>query len=463
MPESLCLTFHIGFLNHLKSIMFRWFFAVPVFLIVLGTAVAADESGEVLASGGSVSGNSASAPPPAAVNPISESLQEREFKESKKKRNFFRYSRKGLQIGEKSEGRFSGKVNIRSQKRFSSPFKSAPRKESHFTGADENDLRFRRARFKISGHAFTPWIKYNYEYDLVDTRNLNAFVTVEKWEWLQFRFGQWKVDYSRERSDSSGKQQFADRSIVNRAFTVDRQKGAAVLGRVMNGTLGDSRYYVGVFTGNGRGFRTVPGKPELDHGDGSPMVVARYQWNLLGRDVGYSQSDLKYHEKPAAALSFGTARNRSRYTRFSSSGGGSLDGFEPGALGQYSLRQFMEEMALKYRGFSLQHELHWKRIEDNVNAQTTFMQGSYVQAGYFFHYLFPRIPKQLELGARYALVDPNRVSPDDLQKELAFVVNWFFYGHANKLTLDTSRYSLARNGADDLLDTQVRLQWDVSF
>ena len=452
------MIFYGGLPNHLKSIMFRTFFAVSVFWFALGTVVAADESGEVLASGGS-----ASAPPPTAVKPASESLQEREFKEPKKKRSFFRYGRKGLQIGEKGQGRFGAKVNIRSQKRFSSPFRSAPRKESHFARADENDFRFRRARFRMDGHVFTPWVKYNYEYDLVDTRNLNAFVTISKWEWLQLRFGQWKVDYSRERSDSSGKQQFADRSIVNGAFTLDRQKGAALLGRVMKGTLGDSRYYVGVFTGNRRGFRTAPGKSELDHGDGSPMLAARYQWNFLGRDVGYSQSDLKYHEKPAAALSFGAARNRSRYTRFSSSGGGRLDGFEPGLLGQYSLRQFMEEAAMKYRGFSLQHELHWKRIEDNVNVQTTFMRGSYVQAGYFFHYLFPRIPKQLELGARYALVDPNRVRPDDLQKELAFVANWFFYGHANKLTFDTSRYSLARNGAEDLKDTQVRLQWDVSF
>ena len=438
--------------------MFRLFFAVSVFWIALGTAIAAEESGEVLASGAS-----ASAPPPAAVKPTGESLQEREFNEPRKKRSFFRYGRKGLQVGEKGKGRFGAKVNIRSQKRFSSPFQSAPRKESQFSRPDENDFRFRRARFKVDGHAFTPWIKYNYEYDLVDTRNLNAFVTVSKWEWLQLRFGQWKVDYSRERSDSSGKQQFADRSIVNRAFTLDRQKGAAILGRVMKGTLGDSRYYVGVFTGNGRGFRTAPGKSELDHGDGSPMVAARYQWNFLGRDVGYSQSDLNYHEKPAAALAFGAARNRSRFTRFSSSGGGRLDGFEPGLLGQYSLSQFMEEAAMKYRGFSLQHELHWKRIEDNVNVQTTFMRGSYVQAGYFFHYLFPRIPRQLELGARYALVDPNRVRGNDLQKELAFVVNWFFYGHANKLTFDTSRYSLARNGAEELKDTQVRLQWDVSF
>ena len=43
------------------------------------------------------------------------------------------------------------------------------------------------------------------------------------------------------------------------------------------------------------------------------------------------------------------------------------------------------------------------------------------------------------------------------------MVNWFFYGHGNKLTFDTSRYSLGQLNAPDLNDTQMRLQWDVSF
>ena len=412
---------------------------------------AADETGNVFAAG-----------PAAPVKSGVEPTEAERLKDDEEKRRFFSYSRKGLQIGEKGKGGFSAKVNIRSQMRFSS-FRSAPRTESQFARETESDYRFRRARFKADGHAFVPWVKYKYEHDLVNTLVLDARMTIGKWEWLQFRFGQWKVDYSRERMESSGKQQFADRSIVNRAFTLDRQKGATVLGRLMKGTRGDSRYYIGVFAGNGRGFRTAPGKLDLNHDDGSPMVMARYQWNFLGRDVGLSQSDLEYSEKPAASLSFGTARNRSRYTRFSSSGGGQLDGFELGQPGQYSLRQFMEEATLKYRGLSLQHELHWKTIEDNVNITKTNMRGAYVQAGYFFHHLLPRIPKQLELGGRYGIVDPNRVAHNDVQKELAFVVNWYFYGHGNKLTFDTSRYSLGRNGADDLHDTQARLQWDVSF
>ncbi len=435
-------TFHICF-----SLLTAWLMFSP--------HAHAQEGGELLA-------GSAKATPAATALP-EEPMAERDLKESEEKPKLFRYSRSGLRIGEKGKGKFVAKVNVRSQMRFSSPFQSAPRKASHFTRAEEQDFRFRRARFKMEGHAFAPWVQYKYEHDLVGTRVLDARMTIGKWEWMKFRFGQWKVDYSRERMDSSGKQQFADRSIVNRAFTLDRQKGATVLGRLMKGTLGDSRYYVGVFTGNGRGFRTRPGAEELDHGDGSPLVMARYQWNFLGRDVGHSQSDLEYHDKPAAALSFGTARNRSRYTRFSSSGGGQLDGFKLGRPGQYALRQFMEEATMKYRGLSLQHEFHKKRIEDTVSANMTYMRGGYVQAGYFFHHLFPRVPKQLEVGTRYAMVDPSRARGNDLQKETVIVVNWFFYGHGNKLTFDTSRFSLGQMEGSDLKDTQVRLQWDVSF
>ncbi len=397
-----------------------------------------------------------------AAEPVADSPVDKATATDEISKPLFQYKRSGLHIGEKGKGRFFSKVNIRSQIRFSSPSQSAPRKPSHFSQPDENDLRFRRARFKMEGHAFKPWIAFNLEHGLVENRVLDARMTIGKWEWLQFRFGQWKADYSRERMDSSGKQQFADRSIVNRAFTLDRQKGVTILGRLMKGTLGDSRYYVGAFAGNGRGFQPKTG-PRLNHDDGAPMLMARYQWNFLGRDVGHSQSDLEYHEKPAAALAVGTASNRSRYTRFSSSGGGQLDGFELGERGQYSLRQFMEEATMKYRGLSLQHELHWKRIKDNVNISTTYTRGSYVQAGYFFHHLFPRIPKQLEIGGRWGFVDPNRDRGNDLQKEAALVVNWFFYGHGNKLTFDTSRFSLGQINAPDLSDTQVRLQWDVSF
>lgn len=363
------------------------------------------------------------------------------------------YSRKGLEIKSKG-GNYEATIRWRTQLRFSHPLDIDPRKESHFA-IQEGKLRFSRARLKIDGHAFRPWFTIKFEHDLVGGVVRDLAATVEKYEWLQFRAGQWKADFSRERVTSSSKQQFADRSLVNRTFTIDRQAGFELLGHLMPDSLGDSWYYAGLFTGTGRG--------NGFDGDGRPMFMGRYQWNFLGRDVAFSSSDLEYHDKPAASVAVAGVTNRSRYTRFSSSGGGQLDGYEPGAPGQYSVKQAMGEFFFKYRGLSVQHEAHWKNIFDNVNSVSTDMKGAYAQAGYFPHAAVEWIPRQLELGYRYGFVDPRTARPDDLQQEHSIVVNWFFEGHDNKLTFDAGRVSLAQVGGPDLSRIRCRVQWDISF
>ena len=372
-----------------------------------------------------------------------------------------RIDRNGLRMQSRG-GAFTTEMHLRSQIRFSSPFASAPRKQEHFLRPNDNDLRFRRARFKTDGQLWRPWIQYKTEYDLVGTKMLDIRVTVKKWEWLQFRIGQWKTEFGRERVSSSGRQEFVERSIVNRQFTADRQKGLMVLGRVKKGTWADSRYYAGVFTGNGRGFRSS-GAGSLDNRDGAPMWFTRYQWNFLNDDPGFSQSDLEYHRAPVAAISVSALSNRSRFTRFSGSGGGRLDGYEIGLPGQFAVRQAAEDFVLKYRGLFLQHEFHWKRVRDRINHRITSMSGATVQGGYFFHYLAAWVPKQLELGLRYATVDQDHARLYDRISESGFVANWFMQGHNNKLTIDATRYRLVRpNGAHEST-VQIRLQWDVSF
>jgi hypothetical protein len=291
---------------------------------------------------------------------------------------------------------------------------------------------------------------------------LDLRVTVQKWEWLQFRFGQWKTEFGRERVSSSGRQEFVERSIVNRQFTVDRQKGFMIMGRVNKGTWADSRYYAGVFTGNGRGFRSS-GAGSLDNRDGSPMWVTRYQWNFLKDDPGFSQSDLEYHKAPVAAIAIGTMSNRSRFTRFSGSGGGSLDGYEVGLPGQFAVKQVAEDFVLKYRGLFLQHEFHRKNVRDRIFHRITRSTGTYFQGGYFPHYVASWVPEPLELGLRYATVDQDRARRFDRIVETAFVVNWFMEGHGNKLTFDIARYRLAQPNGTQQSAVQARVQWDVSF
>lgn len=314
----------------------------------------------------------------------------------------------------------------------------------------------------MGGQAFRPWVKYQMEYDLVGTRLLDAYVTIQKWDWLQFRFGQWKANFGRERVDSSRRQEFVERSIVNREFTADRQKGFMVLGRLNEGSLADSWYYAGVFSGNGRGFRSS-GAGNLDNRDGAPMWIARYQWNFLKEDPGQSQTDLKYHKKPVAAIGVSALSNRSRFTRFSGSGGGHLDGYEVGLPGQFALEQAAEDIIVKYRGLGVQHEFHWKKVRDRIYHRTTRMRGAYIQAGYFLHHVVPEVPRQLELGLRYASVDPDHEERSDRVTESTFVVNWFMEGHDNKLTFDIGRRGLARPSGSDLSRYQIRFQWDATF
>ncbi len=387
------------------------------------------------------------------------------------------YGKKGLEFSTR-DGRYLTQIQWRLQFRYSWPFDRPPRTFTQFnTLTNTSSFAIRRARIKVGGHGFQPWLKYYFEYDWPSARLLDWRLMIEKYKWLQLRLGQWKINYNRERVDSSGKQQFVERSIVNRQFTLDRQIGVMLYGHLFRGTLADSWYYAGVFTGEGRGDNT--------NSDSNMMYMVRGQWNFFGRDLQFSQSDVEFHEKPAGSVAVGYATDISPFTRFSGSGGRQLDGFPPGpdtpgATGQYRIDQYMYEVAAKYRGFSLQHEYHWKQIKNSAvpegtpaippaipgNAATpgfkTITMGSYVQVGYFPHYLIKSIPQPLELAFRWAFVDPNIDIGNDTETETMGVVNWFFAGHRNKLTADFSRLALAQPG-DDQDEFRVRLQWDISF
>ena len=193
------------------------------------------------------------------------------------------------------------------------------------------------------------------------------------------------------------------------------------------------------------------------------MWVVRYQWNLLGRELEFSHSDIEGKQKPEASLAAGAVWNRSPFTSFSGAGGGQLPGFEVGAPGQYSVRQWLEEAAFQYRGISLQHEFHWKRILDNTTGVLTHLRGSYVQAGFVVYKPDPAKPRGLEVAARWAFLDRDTSTPDDTEQELTGALNWFFRGHSNKITFDASRLTLQQAAGPSLSRGRARLQWDVHF
>ena len=191
------------------------------------------------------------------------------------------------------------------------------------------------------------------------------------------------------------------------------------------------------------------------------MVMGRWQWNYTGHVLPFSQSALKRYQAPHASLAFAAVSNDSPYTRFSSSGGGQLPGYEEGEDNQYRIYQAMQEWAWQQHGLSFQQELHFKSIRDRVNGGTRNMFGGYAQVGWFPSDHWSGISDKLEVALRAAYVDPD--SPEELENlELTAVVNWFFNGHRNKLSLDVS-YLEAEEEANLESEYKLQLQWEVSI
>lgn len=352
--------------------------------------------------------------------------------------------------------RFTMRLASRFQFRFSTPFEADPTTTNDFQASDKATFRVSRARLKIGGSAFEPWLRYYWEYELGTGNLLDFRLMVEKAPWMSVKVGQWKTDYNRETVISSGRQQMADRSLINKPFTLDRQQGVALYGHLAGSRpIANANYWVAALTGMGRG--------GVENDDDALMYAGRFQWNPLGRAVPMQGSDTRIHEKPALLVAVGGMTNRSPFTRYSQAGGGQLEGFAPGAPGQYRLHQALLETAYMHRGFSWQQELHFKEVVDRAAGSTTTLTGVYLQAGYFVHQAWRGWPQPLEAAYRFTRYDPNRDVADDREAEHTLAFNWFFDGHLNKLTVEGSIFSLEQNTSDALDRTRFRAQWDISL
>jgi phosphate-selective porin len=314
----------------------------------------------------------------------------------------------------------------------------------------DESFKVNRARIKGGGVVGAPWLAAYGEYDLVGSKWLDYRATFTVSGWLDIRVGQWKSEFSRERINSSGKQQLVERSISNYWFTLDRQRGFSTSARFGEGTRFDSRFWIQALSGLGLNRGTERSKG---------LLMARWQWNPDGEVLPFSGSDLARRPDRVSSLAVAYVTGDSRCTRFSSDGCGQLPGFSDG---DYDLEQVMLETAFQLRGLSWEQELHYKRIRDEQTREVTRLVGGYAQLGGFLNQWWPKVPAPLELVARLAIVDPNTDRSSDLNRELTLGANWFFSGHRNKLSLDLSWLE-----DDDLLDggdqTRLRLQWEISL
>jgi phosphate-selective porin OprO/OprP len=363
----------------------------------------------------------------------------------------FSYGDRGLQYAS-ADGNNLLWFGVRLQSRYS----TEEIEQELLSGQDAEETSstdLNRGRFKLGGHLFSPRFAVYSEYDFPTDRLIDLRATYEFSEGFNVRVGQWKGEFNRERVDSSGAQQFAERSISTPWFTIDRQQGVVASGRLWPTTAKDSSYWVGWLSGAGRG-------GDWDEAEG--LWLGRYQWNFTGELLGFSQSDIGRRDQGVGSVAIGWVEGETQYTSFSSAGGGQLPGFRGGASDKYELRQAVFETAYQYQGYSWQQEWHWKQIRDRRTGRQRKITGGYAQFGVFLSSLFATAPEPLEIALRAAMVEPDSILEADSEKEYTLAANWFFNGHRNKLTADIS-WVEQKLLPETQNRTRLRLQWDWSF
>ena len=358
----------------------------------------------------------------------------------------FGYGDRGLEFRSAETDLWAG---LRFQSRFDT-FKGTLNSVDDLLADQDPDLFLKRGRIKGGGKLLQNWLDVYSEYDFTRKTWLDYRATVTVGGWLDIRAGQWKSDFNRERIDSSGKQQFVERSIATYWFTIDRQRALSTSVRIAEGSAADTTIWIQTLSGKGLGG---------SFGDGEALYLFRAQWNPAGEVLPFSQADLARRKSPLPSIAVAYVIGDSPYTSFSSDGGGSLPGFEKG---DYQLDQWLLETALHYRGLGWQQELHFKRIRDRGSGVVTRLAGGYAQLGSFPNEWWPDLPAVLELVGRAALVDPDRDLGSNLQREWTIGANWYFNGHRNKLTLDFSWLDIEESDSS-ASKKRLRLQWELSL
>jgi phosphate-selective porin OprO and OprP len=237
-------------------------------------------------------------------------------------------------------------------------------------GITDSEWRTRRARLRFEGFLLTPRLTYKLQlgfteadmdiqdgsedqYPLRDA--MVAYALTKDWS---IAFGQGKLPGNRERVISSNQLELPERSIVNGAFTLDRDMGLFLN---WDRTLGTQVVRVRTAVSNGEGRLSDPG-------DGGLCYTGRMEWlpwGAFAKDGDHLEGDELREPLPKLALAAGYSINQ--HARRANGQLGEL--FAPGQ--ERTVNTFIADAMFKYRGWSLMTEYCDRRAEGSPIAVDT--------------------------------------------------------------------------------------------
>lgn len=241
----------------------------------------------------------------------------------------------------------------------------------------EFDARVRRLRLRLDGYILNPRLQYyvqlsfsqaDQELDRSNTPQIirDAILYYEISDDFYVGFGQSKLPGNRQRVISSGSLQFADRSMANSLFNLDRDFGFFAYYNILSGH--QLLVFKGaITTGEGRNAQIT---------SSGLCYTGRLEWLPFGRfrNAGdYTEGDLEMEQKVKLSVAGGFSyNNNSRRTG--------------GQIGSplYEFRNFSTfytDGMLKYKGWALQSE-YYRRFSDNPFTQSEIGEIAFVYNGY---------------------------------------------------------------------------------
>lgn len=334
--------------------------------------------------------------------------------------------------------------------------------EREVGGSTDAVLMLRRARLTLAGNVFSKRVRYYVQLgftprdmtgglrdDVPDVRHnplRDARIELTRFRDAELWVGQTKVPFSRQRVISDGNLAAIDRSIANEEFNLDRDVGVQLRSQDLGGLHGKLGYALGVFTGDGRNSFELR-KPGL-------LYVARFEVRPLGPMPDDGESDQTRTRKPKLALGVAYAFHDD------AQGDRGVFGARPPDHGTTDYHHTTADLALHWRGVSLESGVHWRIGRRNAGETKPLIEPARNGLGWFaqLSWLLPTIP--LEPVVRYAQVHNvyGRHSSLDDGIEAGGGLGWYFAGHDLKLQADYYRLWHEGIGSD-----RLRVQLQVAF
>lgn len=338
--------------------------------------------------------------------------------------------------------------------------------QNNIVDANSNFL-IRRSRLKFDGFIYSPKLTYKLELGLSnrdiggaipETNNSSRIIfdAVLKWNFYKnfsLWAGQTKLPGNRERVISSGNLQFADRSLVNSRYNIDRDVGIQIHNHHKIGKTFVIREVLAISQGEGRNI-TVGNLGGYDY-------TARIELLPFGNFTNkgdYFGSDLAREEKPKLSLGI-TYDMHDRAVREH----GNTKSFMRTENGYFEtdINTLFVDFMFKYQGFSMMGEYADKECKslfarnnqgDLTGDFITAGKGLVLQAGYLFKSNF-------ELAGRYTTIDPDKKLPLPMLEQYTLGFSKYIVGHKLKVQADLS-YTEREKLYDEFM---YRLQFDVHF